>query len=245
MAVDFNVPNKRGNMIQFYPEDIVINPENNGRFIPAKVDNILRSFELIGQIQPVTIKKEGGVPVLISGFNRWQAAMRFNEGKPEALRMRLQCVYNGSNALEATIANIHENHVRTPTQPIDDAHNIAKMQNQYGKTLEEIAEIYYEDVKWVKKRLKLLNLTPEAQKALIDGDIKETAAEKIANLDAKKQRAAVANGGKIEGPVKPNRSKILMQLDLIASSTAHDKHVTKFASNFIKWMNGESDGSDL
>jgi ParB-like chromosome segregation protein Spo0J len=245
MAVELNVDNKRGNLILLWPEDITIRPEDNGRFVPAKYEKILASFNTLGQLQPVTIKREGLAPVLSIGFNRWKAAMKFNEGKPIELRMRLACVYSRASALEATLANIHENFVRSPLQPIDIAHQIAKLQDQFGKTVEEIAEAYDEDVKWVKKHLKLLNLTPEAQRALIGGDIKETAAEKIANLDAKRQKAAVANGGKIEGPVKPNRSKILMQLDLIASSTAHDKHVTKFAANFIKWMQGELDGGEL
>ena len=245
MAAKFKVPNSRNTEYNIYPEEIVIKPENNGRTDPADVEKILRSFEMIGQIQPVSIHNVGGQPVLISGFTRWQAAMMFNEGKPTAQRMRLRCVLNRGDALQNTIRNVHENHYRNPTTELDNAHNIAKLMDGFGKSHEDVAEIYGETVAWVKKTLRLLKLSEETQQAVRSGRVKLTAAEKLISLTEEQQKMAVASGGKLPGPAKPSAKKVREAIQLVADSPAYHSKAREFAANLLKFMAGEVDDKAL
>ncbi len=244
MAVEWKCEHKRGSEYLFYPEEIVVKPENNGRVVPSRVDRLIKSFESVGQLQPVSIQNEGGSPVLVAGFTRWQAAMAFNKGKPRDRQMRLRCVLNRGNALDTAVINIHENHFRDPTKEMDDAHNIAKLMDRFGKTAEEVAEIYGEDVKWVKKRLKLLKLSQPAQDAVVAGEVKVTAAEKIAALSAEQQREAISNNGHVK-TTRPSAKQVRTVIDLVSASPAYPKPVREFADKLLRFLAGEIAEGDL
>jgi hypothetical protein len=141
--------------------------------------------------------------------------------------------------------NIHENHYRNPTVELDDAHNIARLMDRFGKTEAEVAEIYDEPIAWVKKRLKLLKLTDDAKRAMIDGEIKATAAEKIAALDATQQKQAVDNGGKPPAPKRPSPKAVIASLDTFSASPGVHAEVRKFAVKMMKYLAGEITEKEL
>ncbi len=246
MAVDWKVEHKRGSEYLFFPDEIVVKPEDNGRFEPGKINDLVYSFGRVGQLQPVSIQNEGGRPVLKAGFNRWQAAVEINNGKPLADRMRLRCVLNRGTALETTVMNIHENHFRNPVTELDDAHNIARLMDRYGKSIEEVAETYQQDVKWVKKRLKLLKLSDEAKHALMAGEVKITAAAKLAAMTPEQQHAAISRPvtEKATAP-RPGRKAQIEALESVAGSPAYHKNVREFAEAFAKYVRGEIEIGEL
>jgi len=57
--------------------------------------------------------------------------------------------------------------------------------------------------RWIKNRVALISLTPEAAQAVADGRVKETAAVAIARLSEEQQREVVAGKGKIQGKNLP------------------------------------------
>lgn len=196
MAIEFKgVEVTRGSEYLLYPEAIVIKADLNGRHdapdISALKEDILRR----GQLQPVVFRKDGDVPVLVAGFSRWRAISEINAQGLAPVKMKIRCVPFKGNEKEAFLANIAENKVRNQTTPLDDAHNIAKLE-RWGLSHDEIAAAYHEKKSWVSGRLELLSLGEEARKALQDGTLKPAAAHVIAKLDEKNQKAVMDKVGK-------------------------------------------------
>ncbi len=212
MAVDFDVKGTRTSEYRFLPEQIEILPEMNGRHelpdIEWLIESMLRPH---GQIQPVSIRRTGGKPVLCAGFSRWRAAVAINTRKLTEKPFELRCTYTALTEKQAFMANIEENRVRNATTPMDDAYNVQRLINVYGMTEEEVAGLYREKLSWIKGRLQLIELIPDAEKALNEGRFVGSAAKTIAKLSTEQQRAVLKTEGKITAkdvravakPVKP------------------------------------------
>jgi ParB/RepB/Spo0J family partition protein len=208
MAVAFNDHIKRTSEYTALPEHIEVLPELNGRHelpdITALVDSILRH----GQLQPVTIRKTGKNPVLVAGFSRWRAISYINANKLTPAPLELSCSYTQLTEKQAFLANIEENRVRNETSPIDDAYNVQRLINVYQMSEQEVATAYRVSVSWVKDRLQLLELTPEAEVAVRSGRVKPSAAKAISKLSQEQQRKVLEKKGTIEHKdVKPAKSK--------------------------------------
>lgn len=211
MAVEFDVKGSRTSEYRWLPEDLEVHPEMNGRHELPDIEPLVQSILTHGQLQPVTIRKTGGKPVLVAGFSRWRAVSEINKKKLyEVKPLELRCSYTQLTEQQAFLANIEENRVRNATTPMDDAYNIQRLINVYQMSEDEAAEAYRASVSWVKGRLKLLELSPEAEKAVRSGRVAPSAAKAIAKLSKEHQRAVVAKAGKItaadvtrEAPAKP------------------------------------------
>ena len=197
MAVEFDVPMTRTSEYLCLPEDLEVHPEMNGRHelpdITALVDSILTH----GQLQPVTIRRTAGKPVLVAGFSRWRALSHINKANLAPKQLKLRCSYTQLTEQQAFLANIEENRVRNATTPMDDAYNIQRLINVYQMTEDQAADSYRASVSWIKGRLQLLELTPEAEKAVRSGRVAPSAAKAIAKLSKEHQKAVVAKQGKI------------------------------------------------
>jgi len=219
MAVNFSVPHTRTSEYLILPEDIVVKPELNGRSELPDVEWLIESMSNseIGQLQPIAVSCEDGKAILRAGHSRWRAALEINKRKLTPVPFKLRCVYVRANDQQGFLANIHENIVRNPTQPIDDAHNCAKLE-KWNMTHEEIAKLYRQDVKWVEQRLALIDLIPEAQQAVTDGRMKLSAATHFSKLtkevQAKKLKAKGAEAkittadAKPDAPAKARKPKV-------------------------------------
>lgn len=236
MAVQFlTKEDSRTSEYRFKPEDLQIKPELNGRHELPNITWLIQSIRDRGQQTPVVIRSDGGKATLVFGYSRWRAISQLNQeltaaGKPS---LTIRCVYSRVNELDGFIDNIHENRVRNPNTPIDDAHNIAKLE-KWGLTFNEIAVIYHEDIAWVKGRLSLISLEPEAQIAVKEGRLKVTAAKAISKLSAAQQRALVAKAG-TKGKVKsPEPAAVsIKSLRQLAETAADDTTLEKATRNWI------------
>jgi len=215
MAVEFKVEDMtRTSEYLFLPEDIVAEAEQNGRHELPDITWLIESMLHIesmgghGQIQPVSIRRTGGKPVLAAGFSRWRAVSAINKGMlswadggikkgARSKPMKLRCSYTALNEKQAFIANIEENRVRNATTPIDDAYNIQRLINVHQMTEDECANLYRTTKAWVKNRLALIELTPKAEKAVREGRLKGPAAKAVAKLSKEHQNKVAAKEGKI------------------------------------------------
>lgn len=189
MAVEFDVKGSRTSEYRFLPEQIDVDPKLNGRHDLPDIQWIVGSILRHGQLQPVTIRRTAGKPVLVAGFSRWRAVSEINKKKLyEAKPIELRCSYTQLTEQQAFLANIEENRVRNATTPMDDAYNIQRLVNVYQMDAEAVAEAYRASTSWVKSRLKLIELTPEAEKAVRSGRVVGSAAKEIAKLSAEHQR---------------------------------------------------------
>lgn len=196
MAVDFKVQHTRSAEYRFAPEDILIKPELNGRHDLPDVQWLIKDILEKGQLQPVIIRSDGGTPVLVAGFSRWRAVSEINAKGLAGVKLTLRCSYFKGTEAEGFLANIAENRYRNGTTPLDDAHNIARLE-KWGYPLPKIAEKLNETEAWVRGRLALIDLCEEGREAVKDGRLKPTAAVEIAKLNAAQQKKAVNGTGKI------------------------------------------------
>jgi ParB/RepB/Spo0J family partition protein len=243
MAVQWNVKEAptRGSVYNFFPQDIVIKPDLNGRHDLPDIGSLKQDILARGQIQPVGIRNDGGKPVLAFGFSRWRAVSELNQNEKKDDPIKLMCLYIRMNEQEAYLANYKENRTRATTTPLDDAHIFARME-RWGKTISQIAELVGESESFVKQRLALVDMTPEAQEAVKTGRLKPTAAVAIAKLSAKQQREVVAGEGKVTGSKvanvigkarKPTPKQSLEGLMPVIQEAA-DNHSVKAVQDFAR-----------
>jgi hypothetical protein len=223
MAVEFKAKPSRTSEYRFFPEDIVVKPSLNGRYEKPDIEALIQDILVNGQHTPVVIRNDGGNAVLCAGYSRYRAVSEINKRKLLDAPLALRCTYTQCTEAGGFLAAISENRVRNTTTELDDAHNIARLMKVYAKTEDEVAAIYFPGViaessngngldslkkarAWVRKRLALVNLTPEAEQAMRDGTLKGSAAVAVAKLDQENQKAALKakRGPKAKVEKKPS-----------------------------------------
>lgn len=207
MAVQFAAEHKRTSEYRFYPEDISIKPELNGRTDKPEIEFLITDILAHGQHTPVVIRNDGGQAVLVAGFSRWRAISEINTRGLSSIKLQIRATYVQCSEAEAFLINISENHMRNPTTPIDDAHNIKRLLNVYAMTEEQIAGVYFPTAKteteldrarrFVADRIALITLSPAAETAVRSGRVKESAAKAIAKLSQAQQAEVLKKEGTI------------------------------------------------
>lgn len=187
MAVEFDVKGSRTSEYRFLPEYLEVSPELNGRHDKPDIQTLITSILEHGQLQPVTIRRGGGKPILVAGFSRWRAITEINAKKMTEKPLELRCSYTALTEKQAFLANIAENRDRNPTSPMDDAYNIQRLVNVYQMTEQECADTYRASVAWVKSRLQLIEATPALEKVVRAGKVTGTVAQAIAKLNKQHQ----------------------------------------------------------
>lgn len=228
MAVQFAAKHSRTSEYRFLPEDITINADLNGRHEKPDIEWLITDILRVGQSTPVVIRNDGGKAVLVAGFSRWRAVSEINKRGLSAMPTQLRCTYVQCTESEAFLINISENRFRNQTTPLDDAHNIKRLLNVYGLTEEQVGAIYFPTAKteqelkfarkFVRDRVGLISLSPEAADAVRSGRVKESAATAIAKLSQDQQRKVLnSKEGSIERkdvvPAKPRQAKPTPQVD--------------------------------
>lgn len=208
MPAKLNVKMTRDAVYKCYPEQIEIRPELNGRHDKPDIEWLITDILKNGQIEPVEIWSDGGTPVLGLGFSRWRAISEINKRNLTPQKMQIKCTFIARcNEQTAFLRNISENRMRNPTSPIDDAHNIQRLFN-WAMDEKDVARIYFplaateeelkKALKWIRETVNLAKLTPEAERAMRDGRLNETAAQAIAKLSSAQQKEALkGKDGKI------------------------------------------------
>jgi hypothetical protein len=232
MAVSLNAEYTRTAEYRFLPENIEIRPELNGRHDKPDIEWLVADILRFGQHSPCPFWKDGDTPVLAAGFSRWRAVSEINKRKLTPKPIELRCTYVQTNEVGAFLRNISENRMRKEVSAVDDAHNIQRLIEAYQMSEEEIAKVYFptaateseikEAVKWTRARIDLIRLTPEAERAMTEGRLDETAAAAISKLTSAQQREALEKGGKVTAkdvkalktkkPKKPKPVKIESEL---------------------------------
>lgn len=219
MAVSFATDSmsRSGALYVDYPENILVEPELNGRHEHTEIEDLATDIEKNGQMSPVGIRKnDQGQAVLVYGHRRYRAISLLNS-RNSANPRKVICNYFAVGEDEAFAMAIGENRFRRDVSPIDDCANITVMVRRFGKTLEDIATVYFpeartpeaklEALKFVKTRAALVELAPEAATAVREGRVKLTAAVALSKLTKDQQRAKVKGEGKVKGsdvaPSKP------------------------------------------
>lgn len=203
------------------PDEIQIVKGLTGRKEQTEVESLAHDIFANGQSTPVLVRKdENGKPVLVYGHRRVAAISHINKHliAKGAELFRVQAKYQRMDETDALIAAIGENRFRKDVSPVDDSWNIEQLMKRCKLSIDRVAQIYFPEatteaqkadaVRWVRNRASLTELVPEVREAVKNGEIKLTAAVKIAKLPAVEQTKVVKENTKT---VKGEKRVVLPQ----------------------------------
>lgn len=149
---------------------IEIEPNKNQprRNFPAdSIEELARSIERYGVIQPIIVTKQDGYYEIVAGERRWRAA------KKAGLKEMPCIVRENDNRTNQEIALI-ENIQREDLNPIDKARGFRQLLDEYGMTQQQLADTIGLNRSTVTNVLRLLNLDERVMQLAIEGKISET-----------------------------------------------------------------------
>src|SRR5437016_10943258 len=134
------------------------------RFREEALDELARSIQASGIIQPIVVRPIGNRFQLIAGERRWRAAQRAGLKKVSAI-VRL---VSDEIALEMTLV---ENIQREDLNPIEAARAFERLMDEFSLTQEAVAERTGKDRTTVANAVRLLKLEPAIQDWIEEGKL--------------------------------------------------------------------------
>ena len=133
-------------------------------FDEDSIEQMARSIEAFGVVQPVVVRPTGAAYELIAGERRWRAARKAGLDKiPAVIRESTE-----TSSLEmALIENIH----RADLNGIEEAEAFQQLLEDFGITHEELSRRVGKSRTSISNSLRLLQLPPPVREAVVDGRI--------------------------------------------------------------------------
>lgn len=144
----------------WYEIDVSLIDPNPGQtrenFSKEKLNELARSIEAHGFVQPIVVRKQGSRFQIIAGERRWRAAQLLGLAKiPVLVR-----VIADEKIMEAALI---ENVQRENLNPMEEAKAYDRLANEFGLTQEEVAKRTGKNRSTVSNLLRLLNLSSFVQ----------------------------------------------------------------------------------
>jgi len=183
-----NNGNKVGEYLTYQPTDsLTPNPyQPRIRFNEDKLKELSETIRKNGLIQPIIVRRNAGRYEIVSGERRWQACKMANiDSIPVIIKN-----YDDKSMLEAAII---ENIEREDLNAVEIAKAIRALQVKFNLTQDEIADKLSKDRSTISNLLRLLSLSEDIQKYLLDGKIEFGHAKAILSVQNENRRAELAS----------------------------------------------------
>ncbi|MFZ5624329.1 MAG: ParB/RepB/Spo0J family partition protein [Gemmatimonadota bacterium] len=145
-------------------------------FDETALDELARSIEASGLLQPVVVRQQGTSYELIAGERRWRAAQRLDwKTIPAVLR-------DADDRTLLTLALI-ENLQRDNLSPIDEALGYQRLLDEFGIPQAELARLVGRDRSTITNLLRLLRLPPDVQAMVHEKKLTEGHARALLALE--------------------------------------------------------------
>ena len=227
------------NGLQSIPiEKLHEHPENPRKhFDEGHLEDLAASIREHGILTPLLVRPNGGASFqVIGGHRRYRAALRAEVAELPAIVREL----DDRTALELLVL---DNLQRDDLHPLEEAKGYEALMKQAGYDVQKIAERVSKSTKYVYDRVKLLQLTPEARKIFLDGEITAGHAILLARLNSTDQERAIgsadANTWKLGGLFLPDLGKDdYLELELDEEDDEGLRHHRKAVSvrEFESWI---------
>lgn len=161
-------------------------------FSEEKIDELAKSIEIHGIIQPIMVRPSKLGYELVAGERRWRAARK-------AGLKRVPCIVRELNEEQNMLVAIIENMQREDLNPMEEADALNQMISTYGLTQEEVSKSVGKSRPYITNCLRLLKL-PEAVRNLVaEGQLSSGHARTIAGVKDEEKQIALANRVVMEG----------------------------------------------
>ena len=168
------------------PSLIVPNPNQPRRvFDDAKIDELARSIEASGMLQPLVVRTTAGGYELIAGERRLRAAQRLELSE-------VPIIIHETADLNSLLLALIENLQREDLNPVEEAAAFAELQEQFNLTQEQVAERVGRSRSAVANSLRLLSLPDQIKEHVSRGDLAAGQARALLGLKDRSMMAAAA-----------------------------------------------------
>ncbi len=147
----------------------------------VQLKGLADSIKEKGLIQPIVVSEEDGTYLIIAGERRWRAAQLAGLKKVPVIIKD----YTPDEALEVALI---ENIQREDLNPIEEALAYKRMVEELNYSQSQVAQKVGKDRSTVANIMRLLNLSEEMQKDLMEGVITSGHAKALLMLDNEKDR---------------------------------------------------------
>lgn len=169
-----------------HPSLIIANPNQPRRvFDEAKIDELARSIEASGMLQPLVVRTSPNGYELIAGERRLRAAQRLGLSEVPVIIHETP----GPNTL---LLALIENLQREDLNPIEEAAAFAELQEQFSLTQEQVAGKVGRSRSAVANSLRLLSLPDEIKQHVARGELPAGQARALLALEDRAILAAAA-----------------------------------------------------
>jgi len=154
-------------------------------FPDEKIDELARSIETHGIIQPIMVRPAGDGYEIVAGERRWRAARKATFKQTPRIIRELS---EEQNMLVAIIENMQ----REDLNPIEEADALNQMITNFGLTQEEVSKSVGKSRPYITNSLRLLKLPSEIQEMVIQGNLTNGHARAIAGMKEEKTQLRLA-----------------------------------------------------
>lgn len=160
-------------------------------FDEVQLEELADSIRKYGVLQPLLVQKKKDNYEIIAGERRWRAAKLAGlKTVPVVIRE-----YSPQQAMEIALI---ENVQREDLNPIEEALAYQRLMQEFSLKQEEIAERVSKNRTTITNSMRLLNLTPEVQKMLVEGRISSGHARALLALSDPQQQIELAKKVELE-----------------------------------------------
>ena len=219
------LPDKR-RVVELPAEELIPNPRQPRKtFSKEELDGLARSIASNGLLQPISVRRtSGGKYEIIAGERRWRACV-------QAGMRQIPCLVQECSDAQSAVLAILENLQRQDLQVFEEAEGIRRLMEDWGVTQEEAARRLGKSQSAIANKLRLLRLTSEERKCIVENGLSERHARAILRIPQedvrKKLLAQVVEKGltvrqteelieKVleEKPAKPSKGRTFIAKDI-------------------------------
>jgi len=154
-------------------------------FPDEKIDELARSIETHGIIQPIMVRPAGEGYEIVAGERRWRAARRTS-------LKQIPCIVRELSEEQNMLVAIIENMQREDLNPMEEAEALNQMITTFGLTQEEVSKSVGKSRPYITNVLRLLKLPAEIQEMVVQGNLTNGHARAIAGIKAEKNQIHLA-----------------------------------------------------
>lgn len=181
-----NKINEHGELIHEIDINLIMPNKDQPRkvFDVEKISSLGESISEHGLLQPIVLKKTGGLYEIIAGERRWRACKQIGLKKIPSI---IKDVDSSTIAQLALIENLQ----REDLNPIEEAMAYHRLIDDYQITQEKMSKIAGKSRVYITNTMRLLKLDPYIQEAIVSKLISSGHGRAILALETEKKRRMV------------------------------------------------------
>jgi len=154
-------------------------------FKEENIEELARSIEAHGIIQPIMVRTLGQGYEIIAGERRWRAARK-------ASLKKVPCIIRELDEEQNMLISIIENMQREDLNPMEEAEALNQMVTRFGLTQEEVSRSVGKSRPYITNSLRLLKLPEEIQEMVVGGSLTNGHARALLSIKEVKKQIELA-----------------------------------------------------